>query len=345
MQLSDFDYHLPEELVAKQPLAKRSDSRMMLVDLPTGRIEHAKFADFPSLLSAHDLMVMNNTKVIPARLDAIKASGGRVSIQVERVIDAHTFSAQLKASKAPKVGGTLHLGPHVLTVLAHENPFYLLKSDDLIATILSDHGRMPLPPYMQREADALDASRYQTVYADRQGAVAAPTAGLHFDEPTLKACHARGVSQSFVTLHVGAGTFLPVRVNHIHDHPMHAESIWVDQSCCDAVASCQKQGGHVVAVGTTSLRALESAARMHDGNLQPFSGETRLFITPGDDFLVVDHLLTNFHLPKSTLLMLVGAFAGMDLMKKAYQAAIEARYRFYSYGDAMFINRSERSWF
>jgi S-adenosylmethionine:tRNA ribosyltransferase-isomerase len=338
--LSEFNYDLPPELIAKRPLTQRRDSRLLVVDVGKQTIEHRKFTDIVSLLAPHDLLVMNNTKVMAARIPARKDSGGKVSLLIERVMDTNTVLAQAKANKPLVVGQRLEVANRWLTVTDKQGAFLTLEAevpDGDLCEHLQANGRMPLPPYMQREDEVADRERFQTVYAQHLGAVAAPTAGLHFDKELLAECSRRGVRQSQVTLHVGAGTFMPVRCDEVRQHQMHREHMQLSQQLCDDVAQCRQQRGRVVAVGTTSLRSLESA--FHHGELQPFCGDTQLFITPGDQIHVVDVLLTNFHLPKSTLLMLVYAVGGVDLMRRAYQAAIAERYRFYSYGDAMLIVR------
>ncbi len=339
-QLDDFDYHLPTSLIAKYPLAERSASRLLVVNPAQTSITNRQFQDVLTFLSEDDLLVFNNTKVIPARLEGKKATGGRLELLVERIISDKTMLAHIKASHAPKVGSLIYCGSVAFTVLERQNSLFLLKSEseEKIIDIVQEQGAMPLPPYMERSAQALDESRYQTVYAKIDGAVAAPTAGLHFDEVMLEKIKAKGVATAEVTLHVGAGTFQPVRVDDLDEHHMHSEWLDVSQEVCDAVLACQQRGGRVVAVGTTVVRSLE-AAFAAKGDLLPFSGETNLFIRPGFKFQCVDVLITNFHLPKSTLLMLVSAFGGYDLMREAYQKAVENKYRFFSYGDAMLIHR------
>jgi S-adenosylmethionine:tRNA ribosyltransferase-isomerase len=341
MRLSDFDYELPQELIAQQPLPERASSRLLVLDGPGGGLQDRTFSELPGLLRTGDLLVFNDTRVIPARLYGHKRSGGRVEVLVERVLDAHRVLAQLRASRAPKPGGELLLeGGVCARVRARQGPFFELGFTDPrpVLDILATHGHVPLPPYIERADEADDRARYQTVYARRPGAVAAPTAGLHFDRDLLDMLRDAGVAMGFVTLHVGAGTFQPIRVEDISRHPMHPEYLEVDASVCAAVARCCERRGRVIAVGTTTVRALESAAA--PGRLRPYRGETTLFITPGYRFRVVDALITNFHLPRSSLLMLVCALGGYGPMMAAYRHAVAHQYRFYSYGDAMFITPS-----
>jgi S-adenosylmethionine:tRNA ribosyltransferase-isomerase len=336
MLRSDFAYDLPEELIARHPAARRSDSRLLHLDGSSGSIIDRQFTDLPLLLRSGDLLVLNDTRVIPARLHGRKQTGGHVEILLERVVDDRRALVQLRASKPAAAGSRieLHDGAHA-TVIGREGDFWLLDFGGTPAAVFERHGEMPLPPYLHRAPEDFDRERYQTIFAREPGAVAAPTAGLHFDEPLLAACDRAGARQARVTLHVGAGTFQPVRVMNLEEHRMHVERATVPPATCDAVRECRARGGRVVAVGTTAVRALESAAM--SGRLEPFAGETKLFITPGFRFRVVDALVTNFHLPESTLLMLVAAFAGRAQVLAAYCHAIEARYRFFSYGDAMFI--------
>ena len=337
MLRSDFDYELPDELIARHPAARRSDSRLLHLDGRTGSIVDRQFADLPGLLRRGDLLVFNDTRVVPARLHGRKDSGGRVEILLERVLGGLRALVQLRASKAPASGSRLHLpGESTATVVGRQDDFWLLEFDREPAGIFEQHGEMPLPPYLRRAAEPEDRERYQTVYARAPGAVAAPTAGLHFDAEMLEACREAGTERARVTLHVGAGTFQPVRTDDVRNHRMHAEFVEVPLETCDAIAACRARRGRVIAVGTTVVRALESAARAQ-GRLVPFAGDTRLFIKPGDRFQVVDALLTNFHLPQSTLLMLVCAFAGREQVLRAYRHAVAAKYRFFSYGDAMFV--------
>lgn len=346
MRRQDFHFDLPEELIAQVPAAQRRDSRLLCLDGATGEIVDRQFVALPELLQAGDLLVMNDTRVIPARLFGRKTTGGQIEVLVERLLDDTDLLAHVRASKSPKAGTTLHLSDSVsATVLGREGELFRLRltdRDDLqraLLTILDELGHMPLPPYIRRADEQADRERYQTVFARRPGAVAAPTAGLHFDEALLAQLAQQGIETAWVTLHVGAGTFQPVRVEEIHEHHMHAEWVEVNETVCQQVEQTRQRGGRVIAVGTTSVRCLESAAR--DGQLQPFTGDTDIFIYPGYEFQIVDGLITNFHLPESTLLMLVCAFAGYDNVMRAYRHAVEQRYRFFSYGDAMFLNRAE----
>ncbi|GLK87897.1 tRNA preQ1(34) S-adenosylmethionine ribosyltransferase-isomerase QueA [Pseudomonas turukhanskensis] len=339
MRVADFNFELPDALIARHPLAQRQGSRLLSLDGPTGALAHRQFSDLLEYLRPGDLMVFNNTRVIPARLFGQKASGGKLEVLVERVLDNRRVLAHVRSSKSPKPGSTILIdGGAEATMLARHDALFELGFNEDVLPLLERVGHMPLPPYIDRPDDSADRERYQTVYAERAGAVAAPTAGLHFDQPLLAAISAKGVETAFVTLHVGAGTFQPVRVEKIEDHHMHNEWLEVTQQVVDAVAACRARGGRVIAVGTTSVRSLESAAR--DGELKPFSGDTDIFIYPGRPFHVVDALVTNFHLPESTLLMLVSAFAGYPQTMAAYATAIAEGYRFFSYGDAMFITRN-----
>jgi len=338
MRRCDFHFDLPPELIARYPLAERTASRLLVLHGNT--VEDALFAQIDALLQPGDLLVLNNTRVIPARLFGQKDTGGKVEVLVERVLDEHRVLAHVRASKSPKPGSSLLLeGKIRAAVTGREGTLFCLgfENAESVVALLERHGHMPLPSYMGRADEPEDRERYQTVFAQRKGAVAAPTAGLHFDRSLLDKLAKKGVESTFVTLHVGAGTFQPVRVENIADHHMHKETIEVPADAVAAVRQTRARGGRVVAVGTTSVRALESAAR--EGELAPFQGDTDIFITPGYAFRVVDALITNFHLPESTLLMLVSAFAGFDEVKAAYAHAIEQQYRFFSYGDAMFLHR------
>ncbi|MEM1411058.1 MAG: tRNA preQ1(34) S-adenosylmethionine ribosyltransferase-isomerase QueA [Pseudomonadota bacterium] len=337
MRKDQFTFELPEELIAQRPLVERRDSRLLCLDRATGAIAHRAFTDVPGLLAPGDLLVFNDTRVIPARLFGRKASGGRVEILLERLLDDERCLAQLRVSKKPAAGGQIDLdGGGSLEVLGRDGPFFeLFLEGGGLGALLERQGHMPLPPYIEREDEDADRERYQTVYAREPGAVAAPTAGLHFDDDLLAALDARGVERAFVTLHLGSGTFQPVRSERVEDHVMHAEHLVVSQSVVDTVAATRARGGRVVAVGTTCVRSLETAAA--GGTLAPYAGDSDLFIYPGYTFQVVDALITNFHLPESTLLMLVSALAGTEPVLAAYEAAVRARYRFFSYGDAMFI--------
>jgi S-adenosylmethionine:tRNA ribosyltransferase-isomerase len=339
MLRSDFHYELPDALIARHPAARRSDSRLLHLDGRSGALADRRFADFPSLLRPGDLLVLNDTRVIAARLLGRKQTGGQVELLLERVVGGGRALVQLRSSKPPAPGSQIELADGVhATVVGREEDFWLLDFGSDPARVFEQHGEMPLPPYLRRPAEDADRERYQTVYARVPGAVAAPTAGLHFDHALLEACDRVGVARAHVTLHVGAGTFQPVRVDDLRAHRMHSERCEVPAATCAAVAACHARGSRVVAVGTTAVRALESAAQ--DGHLEPFRGDTRLFITPGFRFHVVDALVTNFHLPESTLLMLVSAFAGRGHVLAAYRHAVAAEYRFFSYGDAMFLEKS-----
>ncbi|MCK2112456.1 MULTISPECIES: tRNA preQ1(34) S-adenosylmethionine ribosyltransferase-isomerase QueA [Pseudomonas] len=339
MRVADFSFELPDSLIARHPLAERHGSRLLVLDGPSGVLAHRQFPDLLEYLRPGDLMVFNNTRVIPARLFGQKASGGKLEVLVERVLDSHRVLAHVRASKAPKEGAVILIdGGGEAEMVARHDTLFELRFTEEVLPLLDRVGHMPLPPYIDRPDEGADRERYQTVYAERAGAVAAPTAGLHFDEALLEKIAAKGVERAFVTLHVGAGTFQPVRVDKIEDHHMHKEWLEVSQEVVDAITACRARGGRVIAVGTTSVRSLESAAR--DGVLKAFSGDTDIFIYPGRPFHVVDALVTNFHLPESTLLMLVSAFAGYPETMAAYAAAVEQGYRFFSYGDAMFITRN-----
>jgi S-adenosylmethionine:tRNA ribosyltransferase-isomerase len=340
MKLEDFDYHLPQALIAQLPARSRTESRLLHLDGLTGALRDLTFTDIVDLIAPEDVVVLNDTRVIKARLIGRKGTGGKLELLVERVLAPNEALVQMRVSHPPREGTTICVADAFdATVLERRGPFFRLRFEkcDDIWTLLDRYGTVPLPPYIEHRADAADEARYQTVYARAPGAVAAPTAGLHFDEALLGALHARGTAIGYVTLHVGAGTFQPVRESDLAAHEMHSEWYVVPQDTVDAIAAAKTRGGRVVAVGTTTLRALETAGavRMHAG-----VGETKLFIMPGYAFNIVDRLITNFHLPRSTLLMLVCAFGGMRNIRRAYQHAIENRYRFYSYGDAMLIDRT-----
>ena len=338
MKKSDFHFDLPPELIAQAPLAQRSASRLLVADARDGSLVDRRFADLVDLLRDGDLLVFNDTRVLPARLFGRKESGGAVEILIERVTGAHEARAQLGVSKKPKAGGRIVLADGSLVrVLGRDGEFFLLRfeGEDGVEKTLLRLGRMPLPPYIERDADRADDERYQTVFARASGAVAAPTAGLHFDEALLAALRARGVDSGYVTLHVGAGTFQPMRAERLEDHTMHREWLNVGAELVEKIRRARARGGRVVAVGTTVVRALESS--LQGGKVAPFAGETQIFIFPGYRITSVDALVTNFHLPESTLLMLVSAFAGREFMLDAYRHAVERRYRFFSYGDAMLI--------
>jgi S-adenosylmethionine:tRNA ribosyltransferase-isomerase len=346
MKRTDFFYELPAHLIAQHPLQERSASRLLCLDGVTGETRHRRFTDLPDLLRPEDLLVFNNTRVIPARLWGQKETGGKLEVLVERLTGTHTALAHIRASKSPKPGTEIYLaaaegadpGPYRLRVTGREGALFCISSEGgpALAEILRAIGHMPLPPYIEREDEVEDQSRYQTVYAEEEGAVAAPTAGLHFTEELLAEIDRRGIRRATVTLHVGAGTFQPVRAERVEDHVMHAEFVEVDESVCAAVEEARARGGRVVAVGTTAVRSLESASR-GSGAVQPFYGDTDIFIYPGYRFHSVDAMVTNFHLPESTLLMLVSAFAGREPIMAAYREAIAEHYRFFSYGDAMFV--------
>ena len=340
LSLSDFDYELPVELIAQTPAETRASSRLLHVDA-AGGLHDSQFACLTQLLKPNDLLVFNDTRVIKARLFGQKATGGKVEVLIERVTAINEALAHIKASKSPSPGSALRLADAVdVTVLGRADDLFILKFDAPVLDILEQHGTVPLPPYIQHQPDAQDQQRYQTVYARAPGAVAAPTAGLHFDEAMFEQLEQLGVQRTFVTLHVGAGTFQPVRDGDLAKHVMHAEWYTVPDSTIQAIARARALGRRVIAVGTTSVRALESAAKLDPTLTQSQSGDTRLFIQPGFEYKVVDAMITNFHLPQSTLLMLVSAFIGLEPMKRAYQHAIQERYRFFSYGDAMFLERT-----
>ncbi len=336
MRRSDFHFDLPESQIAQVPTPVRGASRLLYLDGAANDLRDMQFAQLPELLRAGDLLVFNDTRVIPARLLGQKGSGGKVEVLVERILDEHRVAAHVRASKSPKPGSTLVLeGQVTVEMLGRLGELFELRFPEPVLPTLKAVGRLPLPPYIERTPDAADSERYQTVYARHEGAVAAPTAGLHFTDEMLEQLKAQGLETAFVTLHVGAGTFQPVRTDELHEHVMHSEWLEVPQETCEAIARTRARGGRVVAVGTTVVRSLESAAK--SGKLQPFSGETDIFIYPGYKFRVVDALVTNFHLPESTLLMLVCAFAGYDEVMAAYRHAVAQGYRFFSYGDAMFL--------
>ncbi|ADL56298.1 tRNA preQ1(34) S-adenosylmethionine ribosyltransferase-isomerase QueA [Gallionella capsiferriformans] len=339
MRTDEFDFALPDGLIAQHPPEKRGASRLLCVH--DGILEDSQFVDLLQKVAPGDLLVLNDTRVIRARLFGIKRSGGKIEVMVERVLNNHEVLAQVRASKSPPTGSYVLLaGELSVEVMGRAGEFYHLRfcAEEPVLELLERYGRLPLPPYITHAAEAEDETRYQTVFARQSGAVAAPTAGLHFDDAMLEALQDKGVKIAYVTLHVGAGTFQPVRAEWLSEHIMHSECYQISQATVDAIEQTHAAGGRVVAVGTTSLRALESAAA--SGELQSGAGETRIFITPGYRFRVVDVLLTNFHLPKSTLLMLVSAFGGMSEMRAAYLHAVAQQYRFFSYGDAMLIEKS-----
>jgi S-adenosylmethionine:tRNA ribosyltransferase-isomerase len=341
LHLDDFDYDLPEALIAQFPTQRRGDSRLLTLDAGSGALGDRAFGDLADLLSPRDVVVFNDTRVIKARLFGEKATGGKVEVLVERVTGQHEALALVRASKPPKAGSTLTLAGRVgARVLERHDDLYRLEfiTREDVFEVLDRYGALPLPPYIERSPQAEDERRYQTVYARAPGAVAAPTAGLHFDEAMLERLRAGGAKLLFLTLHVGAGTFLPVRAERIEEHRMHIEHYTIPVETVSGIKQARAAGGSVVAVGTTSLRALEAAAR--DGDLAAGSGATDLFIKPGYSFRIVDRLITNFHLPRSTLLMLVAAFGGLDNIRRAYAHAVARAYRFFSYGDAMLIDRA-----
>lgn len=340
MRTDDFNFNLPDELIAQFPAPERRASRLLRLDGNSGELRDAWFRQLPGLLTRNDLLIFNDTRVIKARLIGQKASGGKIEALIERMIGPFEALAQVRASKSPKPGQRLVFADAVeAEMVERQGDMFLLRflGEMPLADLLDQYGALPLPPYIQHNPDEFDETRYQTVYAREPGAVAAPTAGLHFDEAMLAELAAHGVQTAHVTLHVGAGTFQPVRVDNIAEHRMHSERYTVPQATVDAIVAARQSGGRITAVGTTALRALESAAR--GGTLAAGEGETDIFITPGYRFNVVERLLTNFHLPKSTLLMLVSAFAGMENIRHAYEHAVAERYRFFSYGDAMLIER------
>lgn len=347
MQVHDFSFELPDELIARHPMAERTGSRLLQLDGNSGNLTHGRFGDILDLIHLGDLLVFNNTRVIPARMFGRKASGGKLEVLVERMLDDKRVLAHVRSSKAPKPGTGLILEPDVnATMVARHDALFEIEFDDerTVLEILEAVGHMPLPPYIDRPDTDADKERYQTVYNEKPGAVAAPTAGLHFDEPLLSAIRAKGAELAFITLHVGAGTFQPVRVDNVLDHKMHAEYIEVPAEVVAQIDATRARGGRVIAVGTTSVRSLESAAQasLAKGEpLAPFYGDTDIFIYPGYRFQLVDAMVTNFHLPESTLIMLVSAFAGQDHIMEAYRRAVAERYRFFSYGDAMFITRQQ----
>jgi S-adenosylmethionine:tRNA ribosyltransferase-isomerase len=349
MRRTDFHFDLPDELIARHPAVERSASRLLHLDGASGALVDRRFRDLPGLLRPGDLLVFNDTRVVPARLHGRKdASGGQVEVMLERVLGGRQALVQVRASKPPRAGTVVRFeGGASLTFTGRADDFWAVEFDRDAHEVFERFGEMPLPPYLEREPEAEDRERYQTVYAREPGAVAAPTAGLHFDDATLDACRAAGAEFAYVTLHVGAGTFQPVRVDDVAEHRMHAEWYDVPAATCAAVAATRARGGRVIAIGTTAVRSLESAANASLADvpeaggvgveLRPVTAETRLFITPGVQFRVVDALVTNFHLPESTLLMLVSAFATREHVLRAYAHAVAQRYRFFSYGDAMFV--------
>jgi S-adenosylmethionine:tRNA ribosyltransferase-isomerase len=338
LTVDNFNYELPAELIAQHPLPERTASRLLAIDRDNDQLTHRSFEDIIEFITPDDLLIINDTKVIPARLFGIKESGGKIECLIERVVSDHEALAHIRSSKSPKPGGRILLqGELWATVIKREGELFYLKfdGDTLLFDLLEQYGHMPLPPYITREDELNDRERYQTIFAKKRGAVAAPTASLHFSDELFNKIKEQGTQIAKVTLHVGAGTFQPVRVDSIEEHHMHSEWIDVPEETIVAINACKQRGGRVIAIGTTAMRALESCAR--SGEPEVYKGETDIFIYPGFNFHCVDVLVTNFHLPKSTLLMLVSAFAGVDLTRRAYAAAIEEHYRFFSYGDAMII--------
>ncbi|WP_028862945.1 tRNA preQ1(34) S-adenosylmethionine ribosyltransferase-isomerase QueA [Psychromonas aquimarina] len=345
MKVSDFSFQLPEELIARYPMPDRSSSRLLSLDGQSGALTHLNFSNICDLINKDDLLIFNDTRVIPARLFGEKETGGKIEVLVERVLDETSFLAHVRSSKSPKPGCKLRLENSVdaLMVKRHGPLFEIhIDNEKSVLEVLESIGHMPLPPYIDRPDDDADKERYQTVYNKNPGAVAAPTAGLHFDQQILDKLQAKGVDFAFVTLHVGAGTFQPVKVDNILDHQMHSEYAQVSQEVVDKINAAKKKGGRVIAVGTTSVRSVESAAQasVEDGvELGPYFAETSIFIYPGYKFQLIDAMVTNFHLSESTLLMLVSAFAGKDNIDNAYKVAVNEKYRFFSYGDAMFLTK------
>ncbi len=342
MQLSDFSFDLPDELIARYPLESRSASRLLHID-DQGHYHDHSFTDILDLLNEGDLLVLNDTKVMKARLKGKRATGGAIEVLVERMLDTHTAHCHIKSSNSPKAGAELYIGEDSVPVTVqgrHENLFVVEFSQPILS-VLDQYGQLPIPPYFNREAEEIDTERYQTVFHDPEkiASVAAPTASLHFDQDLLEKLAAKGVQKAFVTLHVGAGTFMPVRTTDITNHIMHSEWCDVPQSTIDLILETKARGNKVIAVGTTATRALESAAQANDGKIAAWTGDTQIFIYPGYQFCIVDRLITNFHLPESTLLMLVSALSNRDNILSAYEHAVKERYRFFSYGDAMLIDK------
>lgn len=346
MLVSDYHFDLPDSLIANYPTEDRTASRLLHLDGPSGELAHRQFPDILDLVEAGDLMVFNNTRVIPARVFGQKESGGKLEILIERVINSTEALAHVRASKSPKEGSKIFLGQDKneqieVTMLGRSGALFHLAFAEPVLDVLSRVGHMPLPPYIERPDEDSDQERYQTVYSEKPGAVAAPTAGLHFDDELLAKLKDKGVEIAFVTLHVGAGTFQPMKVDNVEDHIMHAEYVEVDEQVVEQVKATKARGGRVIAVGTTSVRSLESASQ--SGEIAPMQDDTSIFIYPGYEFKTVDALVTNFHLPESTLIMLISAFAGYQEVMNAYRVAVEQKYRFFSYGDAMFITRNAQA--
>jgi S-adenosylmethionine:tRNA ribosyltransferase-isomerase len=338
VHLTDFDFNLPTELIAQFPLPKRNASRLLCLNKEDGVIYHYNFKNLPNLISPNDLLIFNNTRVIPARLFATKQTGGKAEILVERILENNKLIAQTKTSKPLKIGAKLFLTNDIwFEIIGHQDDFFELElhSPHSLNFVLKQFGQTPLPPYIEHQPTMIDEDRYQTIYAEHDGAVAAPTAGLHFDEELMQGLNNKNIQLAFLTLHVGAGTFQPIRTEKIEDHKMHKEYIDVPETVCDQIINTKKNGGKIIAVGTTSARALESACQ--SGKIKPYRGDTNIFIYPGYKFRCIDGLITNFHLPKTSLLMLISAFAGRENVMRTYQEAIRQRYRFFSYGDGMLI--------
>lgn len=343
MRRDEFSYQLPNDLIAQFPLEQRDSSRLLAMEYPSGKLTDLDFSNLTDLLKAGDLLVFNDTRVVPARLFGHKETGGKIEILIERILGDQRMLAQVRTSKTPKPDTVVHLQKGInLKLKQRQDDMFVIDviGEMSIQEVMQDVGHIPLPPYIKREDDVQDVERYQTVYAKIPGAVAAPTAGLHFTNELIQEITVQGIECAFVTLHVGAGTFQPVRVENIEDHKMHDEYLQVSADVCEKVKQCKEMGGRVIAVGTTAVRCLETSVQVNE--LKPYQGETDIFIYPGYEFKVVDALVTNFHLPESTLLMLVSAFAGRENIMNAYQHAIDERYRFFSYGDAMFITKSEK---
>jgi len=336
MHLSDFDYDLPEALIAKYPAKRRRDSRLLVLDCKENNIKDCQFKNFDQFLKPKDLLVFNNTKVIKARIYGFKETGGKIEILVERILNKYKVLAQIRASKKPQIGSVIQLrDQHVAKIITRSNGMYELKFSSPVKIFIDNFGELPIPPYLTRPPEAIDSDRYQTIYAKNLGAVAAPTAGLHFDEEMLKQTRILNVNHAYITLHVGAGTYQPLKRENIEENKLHSEFLEVSKKTCSAIASAQDEGGRIIAVGTTTVRAIETISQNNE--ILPWAGETDIFIKPDYRFKTVDALLTNFHLPKSSLLMLVSAMAGKEMIMKAYKYAIEKKFRFYSYGDAMLI--------
>ncbi|WP_404409791.1 tRNA preQ1(34) S-adenosylmethionine ribosyltransferase-isomerase QueA [Pseudidiomarina marina] len=348
MNVKDFSFELPDELIARYPQPERSSSRLLCLNGTTGAVTHQTFKNIVDHIQAGDLLIFNDTRVIPARMLGEKVSGGKVEVLVERIIDEHRVLAHLRSNRSPKPGAKMILeGAVEVEMVGRQDALFELQfnTQEPVLNVLEQYGHMPLPPYIDRPDEDSDRERYQTVYNKKPGAVAAPTAGLHFDDAILAQLREKGAEFAYVTLHVGAGTFQPVRVDNIEEHHMHSEYAEVPEETINAIAATRQRGGRVIAVGTTSVRSLESAAqaaKQKGEALQPFFSDTDIFIYPGYEFQVVDAMITNFHLPESTLIMLVSAFAGREHVLNAYSEAVHERYRFFSYGDAMFVTRTER---